>query len=164
MKLLDRLLGQRPQFGCELDFATAFALGVKHRAVFNRKFEHFLQTQRLRAKLRVVVLELAALAFFVLDGTKRTAAVLLDDVTFARESKPFGEHRQGAKERHAFDDLIPREIRVLVDDVAEQSVVIVLKDALDVDESGTTRAKQEMIESGERDHLTRSARVRWRWN
>src|ERR1035441_6384768 len=38
-----------------------------------------------------------------------------------------------------------------------QGVVIVLKDALDMDECGTPRTKQVMIESGERDHLARSA-------
>jgi hypothetical protein len=126
--------------------------------------------------LGVVVLPLVASPEFEFDGEKGTALTrplatfsqrmgegrrpLLHNVTFTIQPEARGEHGQGAEQRDAIYHFVTGEVGVFVDDVAAQSMMIVFKDALDMDECGTPRAKKEMIEGGERDHLTLSA---WLW-
>lgn len=71
---MDRPLRSGAQFGGEFDFATAFAVGMKHRAARNGEAKHFLQAECLGAELGVVVLELASFAKFEFDRFERRDA------------------------------------------------------------------------------------------
>ena len=63
-------LGGGPKFGSELDFAAALAACVKDRARGNVEVIHLLKAKGLSAELGIIVVKLAAFAFFVFDRIK----------------------------------------------------------------------------------------------
>ena len=133
VKFGNGLFRQRPQRGREFNFPAAFAVRVKNRASRNDGVKHFLQTQRLGAKLGIVVFPLAAFADFEFDGKKRLVGPLLHDVTFAGQTEPVGKNRQRPQQLHALHHFVTPQIGVLMHNVAAQGVLVVLKNALDVD-------------------------------
>ena len=63
-------LGLGAEFVGEFHLATALTGGVKDGASGDVEAEHFLEAKGLGAELGVVVVEFAALAFFVFDGVE----------------------------------------------------------------------------------------------
>ena len=61
------LFGEAAQILGKFHLAAALALGVENGSLGNVQSEHFFETQRLGAKLGVVVVELAAFALFVFN-------------------------------------------------------------------------------------------------
>ena len=74
VQLGNGILSQLPQFLRKLDFAAALAGGVKDSTPVNHNAEHFFQAKRLGAELGVVVVELAAFAFFVFNRDQSIVA------------------------------------------------------------------------------------------
>jgi hypothetical protein len=83
-----------------------------------------------------------------------------DDVAFAGEAEPFGPDGQGAEEGDAPGHLVAGEVGVFMDDVAAEGVRIILEDAFEVDERGAAGAEEELVDGGERNGFTLSARCR----
>lgn len=79
------------------------------------------------------------------DGLRRRYAVDFHDIAFAVQAKAFGPDGQGAQQGHAFGDFVAGHIGVFVDEVAAQGMMVVFKNALDVDQRRPSRAKQVMI-------------------
>jgi hypothetical protein len=114
---------------------------VEYRATRNYHTKHFLQAKRLGTKLHIVVFPLVALAKLELHRQQRAVRVLFHNVAFAGEAESLGEHWQSAQEGDALGDFVTGKVRVLVDDVTTQCVMIILKDALDVNQASTPGAK-----------------------
>jgi hypothetical protein len=168
------LLCALPQISGELDFSTPLAAGVEYSAQRDGHTKHFLKTQRLGAELNVVVFPPAPFPKFELDwvetfrvnnlGVWSVLEFRLHDIAFAAKTQPLGPHRQCAQQRYALHYFIARKVRMLMDDIGSEGVLVVLKDAVDMDERGPARAKEVMIQGGERDHFGLIIRNTWRWN
>ena len=89
MQLRDGGFGELAQLGRELDFAPAFARRVENRAAPDPGTQDLLQTERLRAKLHVIVIEFSPSALLVFNRKERAVRALLDNVALAGEPQPF---------------------------------------------------------------------------
>jgi len=139
--LIDRVLCPRSKVMGKLDLATAFALCMKDGTAWNRHAQHLLKAQGLGTELDVVIFPLATLAEFELHRKPGTIGTLLDDIALAAQAEPFRPHGQRPQQGDTLSDLIPRQVSVLVDNVASECVLIVLKNAFDVDQGGSARAE-----------------------
>lgn len=70
------------------------------RAFNNRFAGHFLQAQRLRGELQIIVLFLPAWAVFVFHRVGIAAGIELDQIGLADQTKPLVPHRHGALDAH----------------------------------------------------------------
>ena len=116
--------------------------------------EHFFQAEGLGAELSIVVLPLATFAELELDRNKLLILMLFHDVALAIQAEPFGPDRQRAQERESLDDVIARQVRVLVDDVTTVGVLIGRAPALDELQCRPARAVEVVVEEREGDHLS----------
>jgi len=147
---------------------------VKDSAAVHHDAEHLLQTKRLGAELRVVVVELAALALFVFDRDKRAEnarpltrpadtlspagpaggegrgeGANLDDIAFPGQPEPFRPDGQRATDQHAPGDFVARQIRMLTRQVAEDGVLVFLAIPIDGLQRRPARAVEEVVEEAE---------------
>ena len=119
--------------------------------------EHFFEAEGLGAELDMVVGPAAGGAFFVFDGAGLGdaagggIAADLDEVGFTGEAERGGEHGQGAEEFPAGAVFVAWGVDGGVGEVAEDGVLVVDEDALDVDEVGAPLAVELVVEGAEGD-------------
>jgi len=151
----DGVFGQMAQLGGEHYFTTPFAFGVEDGAAWDRDAKHLFQTKCLGAELSVVVFPLPTLAEFEFDGKQRTVGALLHDIALAVQAETVGEDRQGAKQRHALNDFVPGQVRVLVDNVSAVGVDVGGAPALDDLQRRPAGAVEMIVEKREWELLSR---------
>jgi hypothetical protein len=141
-----RILSQLAQLHCEFHFAPAFARGVKDGSMGHRFAKHLFQAKRLGAQLRIIIFKAAASALFVLHRTKRTVAVLLDNVAPAGESEPLGKHRQRPKQLHALGDLVPGKVGMLMRQLARGGMHVLFPPTFNQLQPRAARAVEKSID------------------
>ena len=83
VNVVDCLLRQAAEFGCEHHVAATFAFGMEYRTALDWNVKHFLQAEGLGAELGVVIIELAAFALLVFYRQESAVGVLFDHITLS---------------------------------------------------------------------------------
>ena len=86
MQLRDGRFGELAQRRVKNDLSSALARCMKNCTVLDPHGKHFFETKRLRAKLRIIVIEFSAFALFVFDREERAVRALFNDVAFSGET------------------------------------------------------------------------------
>lgn len=153
---------------------------MKDGSIAHREAEHFLQAERLRAELHLVVVEAALRACFIFDGPRRGDAPRplefnicsetagrhsanlrfvevhpadFHEVSFAGEPERIGEERKRAEQLPAGALLVARRVDVRVGEIAEEGVLVGAAETLDEFQRGATLAVEVVVEGGERERV-----------
>ena len=147
-----------PQGGIKIHPRALLGLGVEDHALRDANAEHFLQADRLGTELDPVVQPLRFASRFVFHrsrlGDPPAGLPHLDDVRLAVESEPVRPYRQGAKELPSRPVLEPRQIRMLVVQVAAKRVLVGNKNAFRVNQRSPPGTVEELVKRGEGNRLS----------
>jgi len=147
----------RAQTIVEFDGQAAARLAVEERAVRHGDVQHLFDAQRLGAELDFIGVVRFGPAAFVLDRERR------DDLFSAIGERDTIGHAGKAKLQRAQGDTA-RDARVAagfaaelmnagVQDAAFGGVLVAVPEAFEMNERALSRAEDEMLQRGERQHL-----------
>jgi hypothetical protein len=130
MKTLNGFLGKFAKCRVEKDLPPTLARGMKNGPALDVNAEHFFETQRLGAKLCVIIFELSSFALLVLNGAERKNFIVveimfnLDDIALSGDAEPFRKDRQTPPKHDPFGDFVTCKIGVFMYNVAGNRVAV----------------------------------------
>ena len=149
-----RVLGQAPQLVVEADLDAPARLAVEQRALGNGAPGHLLETQSLRAELRLVGAMRLGLAALEFDGIGRldvARAMELDDVGDAGEAEPARGERHGGDAADAARIAGAGLVRPRMQHTPLGGEAVLLPHPLDMDERRLPQAIDGVLDGGDGD-------------
>ena len=150
--------GEVAEFRCELHFSPPFARRVKDGPAFHRTMKHFFEADGLGTKLDIIIVKLPSLTLFELDGNEQSIWMLFDNIAFPAEPQSIRPDRERPEQLDALGKFVTGKICVLVDDVSLKCMLVIHEDSFNVNQRRPSIAIQELVERGERNDVTLSAR------
>ena len=147
----DGLFGEATQILAKLYLPAALAGRMKDGTPGYVQSEHFFQAECLRAKLGVVVVELAAAALFELYRHQRAIGMALDNVAPAAEPELLRPDGQSAQQGYALDGFVAGNVGLLVGNIADYRVLIGPAQPLNCLQCRPSLAEEKVVEERDRD-------------